>query len=342
MTKRATRKIDPHISAVRREAGRRGAAARWGNPVANRSSHQRIEDPGPRNNPRANPSLAVVRTTRSRAQLREGRTDWYSISNVVGDEADLYIYDEIGFWGVTANDLVNDLRQLRASTLNVHINSPGGEVFDGTAIYNALVDHPATVNVTVEGLAASIASVIAMAGDKITMSRHTQMMIHDPHTFVQGSATDMQEAITRLELCAQGIADVYAARAGGTRDEWRTRMKATTWLTGEQAVELGLADAVVDVARGRQAEPEEDAAARARTWDLSIFATDPDDSEPSTRDDPEQDSEEGGESVPPLVLPAPLQPDTEPEDRFAALRAEVDPPGVRLAVLAQHRKAARS
>jgi len=147
MGKRRT--VDPRISAVRRAAGRRGAAARWGvTDLANGGNHLRIKATGSVPTV-ANPSHATIRSSRTRAQVRAGRTDWYKITNVADDEADLYIYDEIGFWGVTANDLTHELRDLRVTTLNVHINSPGGEVFDGIAIYNALVDHPATVHVRV-------------------------------------------------------------------------------------------------------------------------------------------------------------------------------------------------
>ena len=332
MGKRRT--VDPRISAVRRAAGRRGAAARWGvTDLANGGNHLRIKATGSVPTV-ANPSHATIRSSRTRAQVRAGRTDWYKITNVADDEADLYIYDEIGFWGVTANDLTHELRDLRVTTLNVHINSPGGEVFDGIAIYNALVDHPATVHVRVEGLAASIASVIAMAGDRVVMNRHTQLMIHDPSTFCMGNASDMLETITRLELCADGIAAVYADKAGGTPEEWRERMKATLWLTGEQAVELGLADEVAAAHGVGQAEedPDEDVPDMAATWDLSIFANAPDQPAPVAPPPTEPEPAPPAEDDP--------EPDEEPGDTdlFAALRADLDPLGARLAVLARTMK----
>ncbi|NUS24431.1 MAG: hypothetical protein HOV92_09430 [Streptomyces sp.] len=212
-----------------------------------------------------------LRTARPVAQLRQGRTDWYRISNLAGaPTATIHIYDEIGYWGVTASDFVRELSQLNVSQIDVHLNSPGGEIFDGMAIYEALRAHSAQVTTHVDSLAASIASVIAMAGDRIVIAPFGEMMIHDGSGLCIGNAADMVEMAELLDRQSNKIASVYADRAGGTVDEWRERMRAETWFSAAEAVEAGLADEVSGAA--------EDAASYApvptgsNSWDLSVFA----------------------------------------------------------------------
>ena len=111
--------------------------------------------------------------------MADSRRAWYEIRGKKGaDEADVYIYDEIGFWGITAQDFVNELKEITAAVINLHINSPGGEVFDGIAIYNTLKAHSATINVFIDSLAASSASFIAQAGERVVMAKSATMMIH--------------------------------------------------------------------------------------------------------------------------------------------------------------------
>lgn len=204
--------------------------------------------------------MNTLRSTRPRASLRQGRTDWYSIKNAVNGVADVMIYDEIGFFGVTASDFVRDLKNLTTDKIELHISSPGGEVFDGMAIYAALKNHPAQVHVIVDSLAASIASVIAMAGDKVTMARNATMMIHDGHGLCVGNAKDMADMVALLDRTSDNIASVYAERAGGSAETWRGRMRAETWYTAEEAVQAGLADEI----QGQESKTE-------NSWDLSIF-----------------------------------------------------------------------
>ena len=127
------------------------------------------------------------------------------------------------------------------STINLSINSGGGSVFDGIAIYNMLKSHKATVNVYVEGLAASIASVIAMAGDTITMRSGSMMMVHMPWTLSQGNAEEMRKTADTLEKMGDNIVDIYSERTGITSDEIRNIMNDETWLSAEEAVEQGWA-----------------------------------------------------------------------------------------------------
>lgn len=188
-----------------------------------------------------------------------GKTgSWYELKNLSSDVVDINIYDEIGYWGVTASSFVEDLQGVNASTINLHISSPGGDVFDGLAILNSLRQHKATVNVTVDGLAASAASFIAMAGDSIKIAPNAMMMIHEASGLVVGNSGDMREMADLLDKTSANIADIYARRAGGDPEEWRTAMRAETWYTHQEAVTAGLADSVVG--EDTEEDPDEEEA----------------------------------------------------------------------------------
>ncbi|PPF18275.1 peptidase [Rathayibacter sp. AY1A4] len=167
-----------------------------------------------------------------------------------GSAADVFIYDEIGesFWGggISAQSMATELAALDVDELHVYINSPGGAAWDGIAIMNAIRRHKAQVTVHVDGLAASAASVIAMAGDRVVMSRGSQLMIHDASGGAYGNAELMDEVASILHKLSDSIADVYVGRAGGDRATWRAAMQAETWYTAEEAVAAGLADEWVD------------------------------------------------------------------------------------------------
>lgn len=156
------------------------------------------------------------------------------------------------------------LADVKAQAVDLHVNSPGGDYFAGVTIANAIRQHPAKVTVHVDGLAASAASVIAMAGDVVTMHPGSQLMIHDAMSLAVGNANDMRETAALLDKVSDDIAGMYADRAGGQRIEWRARMQAETWYSADEAVRAGLADeSVVGVYK-----VDEPVAAR---WDLSIF-----------------------------------------------------------------------
>ena len=206
--------------------------------------------------------LAVLGAKRDQGPGRRpgtstGGKGWYTIRNAHEDEAEIYIYDEIGYWGVTANDFIGDLRDIKAGKIALHINSPGGDVFDGIAIYNALRRHKADITVWIDGIAASAASFIAMAGDEVVMSPHSQMMIHEASGLVIGAADDMRKMAEILDKSSDNIASIYAKRAGDDVAEWRQRMKDESWFSDIEAVEAGLADRV-------DGEDEEAVAARAQ------------------------------------------------------------------------------
>ena len=225
------------------------------------------------------------KTARPVARLREGRTDWYRIENNSSATAKVYIFDEIGYVGVSAQDFVRDLNDIKAQHIELHIDSPGGDVFSGVAIYNSIKDHPADVTVIVDGIAASAASFIAQAGDKVIMNRNSSMMIHDAHGLAIGNSKDMAELGALLEKASDNIASIYAERSGVPADVWREAMRAETWYSADEAVEARLADEV----RGKEAKSK-------NTFDLSVFsyagrenAPEPVISEAKQEEDPFQD-----------------------------------------------------
>ena len=174
----------------------------------------------------------------------------YSISNAAGDAGDVAvvrIYDEIWWLGVNAADFVVELDAVTAPDIRVEINSPGGDVFDGIAIYHALANHDARVTTRVDGIAASIASVIVQAGDRRLMQPASQMMVHDAWAFTVGNARDHEDTAELLVQQDEIIAGIYAARSGGDLDHFRSLMKSETFLTAEMAVEEELADEIIDL-----------------------------------------------------------------------------------------------
>jgi ATP-dependent Clp endopeptidase proteolytic subunit ClpP len=220
-----------------------------------------------------------LKTARQIANLRQGRNDWYRITNEA-DVAQVYIYDEIGYFGVSASDFVKDIINIKQPKMDLHINSPGGEVFDGIAIYNAIKNHPADVTVFVDGLAASAASFISMAGDKVIMTRNSEMMIHDAHGLVIGNSADMRELADLLDKMSDNIADIYMQKAGGTVSSWREAMKTETWYSADEAVKAGLADEI----QGKTSTEN--------SWDLSIFSYTSRKEAPEPKIEPESEQDE--------------------------------------------------
>jgi len=174
------------------------------------------------------------------------------------------VYDDIGagwFGGIGAQDFVNQLAEINGD-IEVHINSGGGDVFDGIAIYNAIAGRSSTVTTVVDGIAASIASIIAQAGQSRVIAPGAMMMIHDALSMCIGNAADMRETAELLDQVSDNLASVYASR-GGTSAQWRDAMKTETWYTAQEAVDAGLADKLAE----RPANPADVAA-----HDFTVFA----------------------------------------------------------------------
>ncbi len=185
---------------------------------------------------------AAAENIRPAAQV-DGRR-WFEMTNLTEGAASIYIYDEVGAFGITAADFVAELNGVQAQNIDLHINSPGGDIFDGVTIFNALVQHRAQVTTYVDGLAASAASFITQAGDRRVMAQTATMMIHDGQGVVVGDAADMRDMADLLDKESNIIAGIYARRAGGDVADWRARMQDTAWFNADEAVTAGLADEI--------------------------------------------------------------------------------------------------
>ncbi len=169
------------------------------------------------------------------------------------NSADLYLYIEIADWGggYSAHSAQSFKRELDAlgeiDTLNVYINSPGGDVFEGNTIYNMLKRKKYTVNVYIDGLAASIASIIAMAGNKIIMPSNAMMMVHNPWTYSIGNASDLRKTADDLDKITLSLREVYIDRSNGKLDEETitSLLDNETWLTAQECYDYGLCDEIV-------------------------------------------------------------------------------------------------
>lgn len=169
---------------------------------------------------------------------------WYEIQNAAEEEATIYVYDEISSWGVSAKNFCSDLSGVTAKSIKLKMNSPGGNVFDGVTIHNALKDHPASVNVQIDGLAASIASIIAMAGDKITMAPNAMIMIHKAWSGLYGNSDDLRKMAEVLEKIDGTLVDTYADRTGAGKRNIKKMMEDETWMTAKEAKDLGFCDEI--------------------------------------------------------------------------------------------------
>ena len=211
---------------------------------------------------------------------------WYMI-RARGTGTEVLIYDEIGAYGVTAKGFLAEFGALPAdAAIDLRLNSPGGSVFDAVAIYNALKRHAGEITVWIDGIAASAASYIAMAGDTIVMPENAFLMIHDPSGLVMGTAEDMRSTAEALDKVKGSLIQGYAAKSGKPDDEIANLMAAETWLDAKDALDLGFIDRVAepvklaasfDVSRFRNAPPE-----------LVTAASEPDapeTAEPQTEDD---------------------------------------------------------
>ena len=169
---------------------------------------------------------------------------WYNLKADAGKTPVLSIFDDIGAYGVSAKSFLNDLRTVTTDEVDVEINSPGGDVFAGLAIYNGLRASGKKINVKVLGLAASAASLVAMAGDTIEMPENAFMMIHNPWGFAMGGADEMRNTADVLDKIGTGLVSTYAKRTGKTDQEITALLDAETWMTAQEAVDAGFATSV--------------------------------------------------------------------------------------------------
>ena len=176
---------------------------------------------------------------------------WYTINaSAAGGPAEIMIYDEIGYWGITAKKFVSDLKGISdATSINLRINSPGGDVFDGIAIYNALKGLGIPITTYIDGLAASMASVIAMVGNPVIMPENAMMMIHKPWGASSGDANTMRDYADLLDKVESVLIPAYTAKTGKSHDEIAALLEEETWLSGAECVAHGFADQLIESVR---------------------------------------------------------------------------------------------
>ena len=202
---------------------------------------------------------------RLRAFARGGPRSEAPTVDVTEGVATFRLYDPVdswgGSWGLSAREMADVIDGLEGvSEIRLHINSPGGEVFDAIAIVNLLRSHDARVVAIVDGIAASAASFIAASADETIMAPNSEMMIHDAWGACVGNAADMTAMAKVLDSLSGNIASIYATKAGTDIAAWREAMAAETWFTADEAVDAGLADRV-----------DTDLAKVSNRFDLSIF-----------------------------------------------------------------------
>lgn len=181
---------------------------------------------------------------------------WFNVQAAEGDAqaGEVAIRGYIGEWGITDRDFIAGVEALgTVDTLNVRINSRGGEIDHAFAIFNFLKDHKATVNVRVDGVAMSSGSIIAMAGDRIEMPANTLMMVHNPWAYAAGSAADLRKEADNLDAFESALRATYMARTGKTEDEIKALLDDETYMTAAEAVELGFADVVLPIGKQQAA-----------------------------------------------------------------------------------------
>lgn len=172
---------------------------------------------------------------------------WFSIVAKAEDEpVEVFIYDEIGRWGIDAQSFIQALRAHKGKAINLRINSPGGGVFDGAAIYNALRSHGGRIESHVEGLAASMASVIALAGDTVEMAKNAFFMIHNPWVIAIGDSAILRKRAELLDKIRDTMLGTYSAKSGRDFETIRHWMDEETWFGADAAKEAGFCDVVGD------------------------------------------------------------------------------------------------
>jgi ATP-dependent protease ClpP protease subunit len=208
-------------------------------------------------------NLALKLEAKTKAPAPQGVSSWFDIRNSTSGNTEVYIYDNIGAFGVTAKDFTQEIQQINTPSIDLHFNCNGGEVFDGVAIYTAIKNHKSHVVGIVDGVAASAASFILMACDEIVMEKMARLMIHDARGAVYDNPQGVKEFYELLDQISDTIAQSYADRAGGTKQSWRKKMSTDAWFDAQQAVKAGLADRVAD-----QDSPDNKASATITSNDI--------------------------------------------------------------------------
>ena len=172
---------------------------------------------------------------------------WYNIQGKATDAvAEIYIFDEIGAYGITAQDFIAEMKEYKDTPVNLRINCIGGDVFDGMAMYNIIKKREAKTTAYIEGIAASMGSVIALAADEVVMAENSLFMIHNAWGGAMGEAEDMRKTASVLEKISGEIASIYKRKTRLSLDRIQDMMDEETWLNAEEAYELGFIDSISD------------------------------------------------------------------------------------------------
>ena len=171
---------------------------------------------------------------------------WYNIQNKAGKPADVYIFDEIGTYGITAQEFITDIKDLKDTPINLRINSLGGDVFDGMAMYNVIKRREAKTTVYIEGIAASIATIISLGADEVVMAENSLFMIHNAWGGTMGEAKDMRKTAETLEKITGELTDIYRKKTGLSYDALAEMMDEETWLNANEALDMGFIDTISD------------------------------------------------------------------------------------------------
>lgn len=201
------------------------------------------------------------------------KPEWFKVIAATKDtEAEILLFDYIGYPYNDPREFIHALSEM--GDVTIRINSPGGDVFDGTSIYNSITSHKGTVTTRIEGLAASMASVIAMAGKKVQAYDNTMFMLHNSLTFAIGNQYELRDVADLLEKVDTTITDAYQKKTKKSKKEISEMMKATTWLTAKEAKDHGFVDMIVD---GKSVKAD---------FNLSIFANLPEQFNPESTTEP--------------------------------------------------------
>lgn len=194
----------------------------------------------------------------------------YRIENKASnDESTVYIYDEIGWFGIMAEQFNKDFQAIKSSIINIRFSTPGGGVFEGTAIYNVIKQSKAYTISHIDSLAASIGSVIALASKEVRMAQNAFLMIHDPFSITIGTAQDMRNEADLLDKVAGTIAKVYMNKTGKNEQEIMDMMAAETWMTAQEALDNGFIDSIEEI-------DEKSNKSKSLIFNLSAYANVPD------------------------------------------------------------------
>ncbi|NIO84658.1 MAG: hypothetical protein GTN53_29440, partial [Candidatus Aminicenantes bacterium] len=178
---------------------------------------------------------------------QEENKTWFNIVNANKETADVYIYEEIGGFGVDSKQFALQFNQIKASKINIHINSPGGSIFEGHAIYNTINNAKSKIIHTfIEGVAASMAAVVSLAGDVVHMAENALMMIHNPVAAVRGEQKDLKRIADVLEKLKGTIAKIYADKTGLPIETINKMMDDETWMNAGEALENKFIDKITD------------------------------------------------------------------------------------------------